>query len=366
MKKKVLFIATMAKSHIYVFHRPYLTYFQESDYEVDVFAYNDFDQEILLNVHNFYNAPFSRKPLSFNNLKVILKLYRVMKNNNYDIVHCHTPIGGIIGRLVSQIYRKKGLKVYYTAHGFHFYKGAPLVNWMIYYPIEKIFSKVTDVLITITKEDYVIAKKKFQAKQTFLVNGVGLDLKSIPNNEKLFNNREEKFVILSVGELNVNKNHKSVIEALSKLGNKKIEYRICGKGDKLNELQILAKKLNVDEQVKFLGYLNNLEKQFIEADLFILPSLREGLSVSLMQAMAYGVPVIGSNIRGNSTLIETNKGGFLFNSNDSSEIAKQINRFVNDKKLCLEFGLYNKKKIENFSLENVLDEMRKIYSINMS
>ena len=149
-------------------------------------------------------------------------------------MHCHSPIGSVVARLAASQFRKDGLKVIYTAHGFHFYKGAPRINWMIFYPIEYVCSFITDVLITINKEDYNFAIKHMHSNQVKYIPGVGINVEKFSEE---VSNREEKrrelgiskndIVLFSVGELNDNKNHKIVIEALANIKEKNIKYLIA-------------------------------------------------------------------------------------------------------------------------------------------
>ena len=370
--KKVLFVATVVKLHIMVFHIPYLEWFKKNGYEVHVAARNDYDNKdecIIPFCDRFHDLPFERSPIRKNNLQVYKDLKNIIDTEQYEIIHCHTPMGGAIGRLAARSARKKGTKVIYTAHGFHFFKGAPLVNWLAYYPAERWLAKYTDVLITINTEDYEIAKK-FKVNRIEYVPGVGIDTDKFKNIEV---NRTEKreslgvseddFMIISVGELNKNKKHQVIIRAIAKLRNEKIKYVLCGQGPLETELRELAKELDVENQVKFLGFRKDVPDLMKVADLFAFPSYREGLSLSLMEAMASGLPVVCSEIRGNTDLIEDGKGGYLVEPSDVEGFAKYIKELIEDSRLKSEFGDFNHKKIENYSIENVMKEVENIYKL---
>lgn len=370
--KKVLFVATVVKLHIMVFHIPYLEWFKKNGYEVHVAARNDYDNKEQCNIpycDEFHDLPFERSPLKKNNLYVYKKLKNIIDINEYEIIHCHTPMGGALGRLASRNARNKGTKIIYTAHGFHFFKGAPLVNWLVYYPAERWLARYTDVLITINKEDYNRAKK-FKAKRLEYVPGVGIDTDKFKNIEdskeekrKSIGINEEDFMVISVGELNKNKNHQVIIRAIATLSNVKIKYVICGQGPLETELRELADELRIENQVKFLGFRKNVPELMHAADLFAFPSYREGLSLSLMEAMASGLPVVCSKIRGNTDLIEDGIGGYLVASADIDGFAKYINKLISDSKLRNDLGSFNIKKIENYSIDNVLSNMDGIYFI---
>src|SRR5699024_9702226 len=111
-------------------------------------------------------------------------LQKLANSESYDIVHTQSPIGGALCRLAFRKNRKRGTKIIYQAHGFHFYKGGPISNWIFFYPIEKVCSYFTDTLITINHEDYELAKKKFHAKEVVYVPGVGIDLCESINKKK--------------------------------------------------------------------------------------------------------------------------------------------------------------------------------------
>ena len=273
----------------------------------------------------------SRSPLSTGNIRAIKQIKSIAKD--YDIVHCHTPLASIATRLACKGFRKNGLEVIYTAHGFHFYKGAPLKNWLIYYPVEKICAHWTDVLITINKEDFELAKKKMKAKRIEYIPGVGIDTKKfaevVVDRDK---KREEIGVpkdaklLLSVGELNENKNHKVIIEALGKINDSNIHYVIAGIGDQKENLENLAKNLNVN--LHLLGYRKDVAELYKCADLYVLPSIREGLNVSVMEALASGLPVICSKIRGNIDMVHDGVNGYLFEPTAVNSVADSIKKVV--------------------------------------
>ncbi len=315
-----------------------------------------------------HHIPFSRNPFNTNNYKAYKELKKLLDSESYDIIHTHTPNASAIVRLAAKNHRNKGLRVFYTAHGFHFYEGAPFKNWLLYYPVEKWLSKYTDVLITINNEDYNLAKTKFGAKKIEHVNGVGLDINKfskcdidIRAKKEELSLPENAFIALSVGELNKNKNHEVVIKALAKLNNHNIYYLICGKGSLKTKLEELIREYKLEDNVKLLGYRNDLDEIYAITDLFIFPSFREGLSVALMEAMASGLPCIVSDIRGNVDLIETQKGGFCVNPNSIDEFADSMNILINNKQLREKYSNYNELKIEKFGKDIICEKMVDIY-----
>lgn len=317
-----------------------------------------------------YNeVDFNRKPISRSNYIAYKEMRQIINNNFFDIIHCHTPIAALIVRIAARRAREKGTKVIYTAHGLHFFKGASLKNWIIFYPIEWCLARYTDVLITINKEDYSIAKKSLKAGEIEYIPGIGIDTDKFSN---IYVNKAEKrkelglsessFVILSVGELNRNKNHETIIKAIATLKNPNINYVICGQGELEVFLIKLIQELNLEKQIMLLGYRRDIAEICKAVDAFAFPSYREGLSVALMEAMALGLPVVCSNIRGNIDLIEDGKGGLLLKPDDVQKFSEAIDLLFRNENLRKKFGIYNLENIKKFDIKNVMKEMKTIYS----
>lgn len=369
--KKVLFVATVVKSHIMVFHIPFLKWFKENGYETYVCARNDYEDKkecVIPYCDNFYDLPFERSPIKLNNFKTYRRLKQIIDSNHFDIIHCHTPMGGALTRLAARSQRRKHTTVIYTAHGFHFYKGAPIVNWLLYYPVERVLARFTDVLITINNEDYNRAQK-FKAKIIKYIPGVGIDVKRYkevqPNKlEKLkeIGVPEDSFVALSVGELNSNKNQEVIIRAIAKLCNPNIYYILCGEGENEEYLKGLAKELGIEQQVLLLGFRNDIAEISKASDIFVFPSFREGLSLSLMEAMSSGLPVVCSKIRGNIDLIQDGKGGYLVDSSNIDGFRECIEKLIIDEDTRKMFGNFNQNYIGKFSIDNVKKQLVKVYN----
>lgn len=364
MEKKVLFVATTAKGHLNVFHIPYIQLFKEKGWQVDSVTNGD---EKVPYVDNDYAVPMERSPFKMGNLKAIWHLCAIMKKRKYTLVICHTPMGGVVARLAARICGVA--PVIYMAHGFHFYKGAPLVNMLLYKNMERFLARWTDGLIVINKEDYEAAQKLKLRKngKVFFLNGIGADIKSIKEvridkNEKRkeLGIKEDAFVLLCVGELNHNKNHISAIKALTECRVKTAILMICGRGELEKELPQATKELNIADRVMFCGYRTDINEILQVADVFLFPSFREGLSVSLMEAMASGLPVICSDIRGNRDLIDEN-GGFLLAPDDVQGMSRSIDKLSCEKALRKRMGDYNAKKAEKYDLAAVLLDMQKVY-----
>lgn len=375
MSKKALQLASVA-SMIDQFNIPNIQILQSLGYSVDVVA--DFTNPGTITAERCENLkkrladmdvrifdipiPRSLNPRAITS--AYQKVRGLLEREEYDLLHCHSPIGGVIARQAAKGLRKSGLKVIYTAHGFHFYDGAPLKNWLVFYPIEKHYSRHTDVLITINKEDYKRAVEKFHAKKTVYVPGVGVDTgKFAPNQsgrEKIRTELtlpDDRILLLSVGELNENKNHISVVRAIAGISN--LTYVVVGKGENKEKLEKTAAECGVD--LRLPGFRSDVSEFYVAADVYILPSIREGLNVSLMEAMASGLPVVCGDIRGNRDLIDES-GGFLFNPININSIRESIIEILRDSD---GMGAHNIHKIKSFNIRSVEEKMRSIYSDNL-
>ena len=377
MGKKVLVLASVA-SMIDQFNMPNIELLQSMGYEVHVACNflkgntcsNEKIEQLKKRLDDigvtYFQIDFTRSVMNLKQDYIAYKqVKKILIENKYAFIHCHSPIGGVVGRLAGHATRTK---VIYTAHGFHFFKGAPLKNWLIYYPIEKFCARYTDVLIMINKEDYAFAQKKMPAKEVCYVPGVGIDLSKIQNivcdrNEvrKSMGVPEDCILLLSIGELNENKNHQVVLKALARLNNKNVHYAIAGRGDKKDYLLTLARELGVENQIHLLGFRADALQLYKASDLFVFPSFREGLSVSMMEAMACECPIICSRIRGNTDLVENGVGGYHFAASDDLGLMASIKKMIENKKEMSKMGYVNKEIVQNFSLENVLKNMKEIY-----
>lgn len=368
---KILYVATVVKTHIMEFHIPYLKMLKEMGWETAVAARNDYDDPtecVIPYCDTYYDIPFERNPLKLRNIKAYKLLKSVIDEGHYDIIHCHTPVGAMLTRIAAKKARKNGSKVIYSAHGFHFYKGAPLKNWLLYYPVEWLCAHWTDTLITINKEDYALARKRMHAKRVEYVPGVGIDVDRFANAvvDRAVKRREigvpeDACLLLSVGELNENKNHQVVIRALAQLDDKSIHYAIAGQGDMRERLQILAEQLGVEGQVHLLGYRTDVAELYKTADAYVLPSIREGLNVSVMEALSSGLPVICSKIRGNVDLVHDGESGFLCPVMDINANKKAIEFLFNNPEKCWEMGTTAVQTVLPFELKNVIAKMKEIY-----
>jgi glycosyltransferase involved in cell wall biosynthesis len=279
--RKILFISNVT-NRISNFSIPSIFAAQELGYQFHMATnlpnFNDDSSKYNVILHHI---DIDRNPLSIKNIKAYRQMLSLIRRENFDVIHCNTPAGGVLGRLCG--WRANTPKIIYTAHGFHFYKGAPLINWLLYYPIERWLANYTDAIITINKEDYRRAKEFYLHKQSkvYYVPGVGIDLSgysNVKNNrEKLLNEinvSKDVIILISVGELNKNKNNEIIIKAIAELNNPRVHYIVCGIGPLKKQLSTLAQACNIESQVHFLGYRNDIKELLKSSDIFVLPSYR--------------------------------------------------------------------------------------------
>ena len=364
---KILYVATVVQNHIIEFHVPPLKMLKEMGWETAVAARNDFDNPADCAIpycDTYYDIPFERNPFKPGNIKAYKKLKRVIDEGNYDIIHCHTPVGGMITRLAAIGARKRGTKVFYTAHGFHFYKGAPLINWILYYWAERLLARMTDVLITIVHEDYERAKK-FKTGKVEYVPGVGVDLdrfKKSSSEESAALRAElgipnDATVLLSVGEVNANKNHKVVIKALPAFSN--TWYVICGRGPLIEQHKKLAHSLGVEDRVIMTGYRRDVELFYSIADIFVFPSIREGLPVALMEAMATGLVCVASKNRGTDDLL--GESPLRFEATSVTDLKDKLSKVIRGVFSTDSEIKRNKERLQTFDIRNTLQAVKSLY-----
>lgn len=369
MLGKVLFCATV-DYHFNAFHLPYLKWFKEQGWEVHVAASGSID---LPYVDKKYDIPIQRSPIKRTNIQALKELKAIIDQHHYQIIHCHTPMGGMLCRLAAGQARKIGTKVIYTAHGFHFCKGAPLFNWLIYYPIEKGLARYTDCLITINEEDYNLAiKHKFKAQKVEHVHGVGVDTnqyKQISEEEKRERRRSygyhsDDFLLFYAAELNKNKNQRLLLHALSLLREEvpNAKLLLAGDGNLLNMCKELAVRLGVEDMVHFLGFRKDIQDLLSICDVAVASSLREGLPVNIMEAMASGLPVVASDNRGHRELIKDQVNGYVIPPSDSQKFAERLIELAQVNEKRKKMGLEGMNRMKAYSLSQVSLELNAVYT----
>ena len=376
MSKKKALLVTTVSGFVPQFEMNNVKILQGMGYEIhyatnyNMPVYSDNNERLQNTDIKKYQVDFVRSPFRIlKNIRAYKQLKKIMKCEKYELVHCHTPMGGVLGRLAAK--SANSPYVIYTAHGFHFYKGAPLMNWLLFYPIERWLAKITDILITINQEDYNLANRfRIRKKNGIkLIPGVGVDTeqKKVQAKKDFKNSlglKENDYVITSVGELSKRKNHQVAIKAMAKVVKKRpdIVYIICGTGRVSKKLEKLIEKFDLKGNVKLLGYRTDVDEILSISNCLLFPSRQEGLPVAVLEAMSSSLPVICSDIRGNRDLIKDGQGGYVIKHQSITEYADSIIRLCYDYEKAKSFGRYNKAEVKKYDIKIIERLMVEIYS----
>lgn len=371
---KILFISNIIGKKVGSFALASIKASQNLDIEYHMAANfnNSTREQMKLDEEEFgiklHHIDFVRNPLHPQNLIALFQVVKLIRKEKIDAIHCNTPIGGVVGRIAAKICGVK--KVIYQAHGFHFYKGAPLKNWLLFYPVERFLAHFTDAIITINHEDFQRAQSfRIRNKgKVYYVPGVGINSGDyIPYDfdrelkRKSMGLTINDISIISAGDLIERKNYKISLEAVAKSNDTKIHYFICGKGPMHKALEEYADQLNIRSQVHFLGFRSDVKELMWASDIFLFSTLQEGLPRALSEAMASGLPCIASKIRGNIDLIEDDVDGYLCTATNSYEFAEAITKLSNDRNLCKQMKDNSLRKIHNFDVLTVKNRLESIY-----
>lgn len=400
--KKVLMLASVA-SMIRQFNMENITLLQDMGYQVHVTCNlktgNTCDDKELKKMCRLlgdagvilhqWDCPRSAYAF-FECCRAYRQLCGLLKREDFAWMHCHSPVGGVLGRLAAYRFC---IPVLYTAHGFHFYRGAPLRNWLLYYPPEKLLARFTKALVMVNREDDAFARKNLKAQNMFRIPGVGIDPVKFATGARRLEDRarfcktygiaQDAVILLSVGELSRRKNHRAVIAAMAGLSEKKICYMICGQGALRDSLLRLAHRYHVADRVRLVGYQSDPGVFYQNADLFVFPSLQEGMPVALMEAMAAGMPCIASAVRGNRELLAgreaakaghkqaqrglvwpiTVPGGILFRPRKQKELQKALEQMLNMRMSWKVFGEQNRRQVRCCQISMVQRRMKRIYQV---
>ena len=303
-----------------------------------------------------------RSPLAVSNIRGYREIKQIIRNRHYDLIWTNEPVMGVATRLAARKARKQGTKVMYMVHGFHFYKGAPLLNWLLFYPIERLMASKADCICTINREDYTRALQMNTARAAY-IHGVGIDTERLKPGNNPTNLRNElrlaqdAYLVLSVGELNENKNQQVIIRAIARLKDPAIHYVLCGKGDQRQSLEALAQELDIADHVHFLGYRKDIADICRQSDVFALPSRREGLPFAAMEAMYCGLPLINSGIRGLTDITKDGISGYICGQDDAACCAESIRKLKDAPADRIRMGERNQKTVEAFTIDRTKREI---------
>ncbi len=355
--KKLLLVANVAKEHINKFHLPTIRYFKSQGWQVDVACGGE---EEVPGCDHRYHGKWQRSPFRIGTILGILQLRNILNQENYDVVYCHTAVGGLVARMAVASLKKKP-KVAYFAHGFHFYKGGPIATWLAVYPMEKFLSRYTDLLITLNNEDYALACEKLASNaKVFLSPGIGVDFARLNLADKGATRRkyraefgvENKTVLVYVAELHTNKNQGMLLAVLKKLSEKRDDFVLVLVGPDYAEghYQREAERLGLEDKVIFTGWRSDIGALLSMADIYVASSIREGLAVNLVEAMYMGLPIVATCGRGHDMIITDGETGFLVPQNDANSMAKRILRLMEDSAMRDKFAHADIRKYDAASI----------------
>jgi glycosyltransferase EpsD len=365
--KRILFIANHAGFS--KFNAPYMAWFKGQGWIVD----NVSPGIEVGKVDNQYDIAITRNPCSLKNILAYKAIKKIILENKYNIVHCHTPVGGVLGRLCTRTARKNGTIVIYTCHGFHFCKGSSFSSWIVYYTVEKYLSYCTDCIVTINHEDYILAKNKFHAQNIYKIDGVGVNLqrfKSISSVDKMILRDKYKFghddfILIYVAQFITRKNHTFLINQLVSLTKNIVNLKVLlvGGGDSsvVEKYKTMIKAYGLQDIVYFMGYRIDVENLYALSDILISVSRREGQGLNLVEGMACGLPVVCSNIRGHVDVINHSINGFLFLLNEPQKMNEYIYQLFSDTSLRDTIARQNIVDVQKFSVANSVADMAEIY-----
>lgn len=351
---------------------PHVINLSENGFEVEIACSNvggrmeEIRQKLNSYVEAIHVVRLVRSPASPINLKGYQDMKKVIDDGSYDIIWTNEPVMGVVTRLAARKARKNGTKVLYMVHGFHFFKGAPKKYWMMFYPIEKFAGHFCDSVVTVNREDYKRAKRMHLPDVKY-IHGIGINTARLAYGERQNDIRGElgltkdAFLVLSVGELNENKNQKTIISAIAQLNDPDIHYVLCGKGDQLENLQKQAEKLNIADRVYFLGYRTDVVAIYNQSDVYVMPSYREGLPIASLEAMYCGLPLVTSNIRGLVDVMKDGVSGYLCNPDDVAGFAEGIKELKIAPDLRKKMAVRNKKKVVPYCIANTKQEVLELF-----
>ena len=341
--RKILFVANVAKEHILKFHIPSIRAFKRHGWIVDVACAGD--EEIPECDHQF-RMPWKRSPFTLGTFKGIRALRKIIAVGQYDVIYCHTPVGGLVGRLASWHNRKKGSKVIYCTHGLHFYKGAPLINWIVIYPIERFLARLTDVIFTVNQDDYDLLSKRFRFRKKLVIKhitgvGVNFDRLQLKDREGIRRSyrdelgiNKETAALIYVAELLPNKNQTMLIDVVKKLSSEGEKVCLILPGPEHSQtIRQYAEKTNLTDLVRILGWRNDIGELLTASDICTASSIREGFGIGLIEAMYCGLPVVATNNRGHREIIQDGVNGFLVDVNDVDAMADRVKQLIHDEAL---------------------------------
>ena len=368
--KKILYCASTA-SHILNFHLPYLQFFREIGWQIDVAVGNKAD---IPYADNMILLPLRKSLLVSNNLRAVYFLRQLLAEKQYDIISAHTTLAGAVVRLAVQLSGRCHAKMAYTSHGY-FFSDEHMLSNLPYLWVEKLLAPVTDVLMVMNKMDYELANRYRLSKNIILIPGMGLDTakfaKIDPSDKKKLkvsaDYYPDDFLILYAAEMSKRKNQGELIRAFAAAAAREstIKLLLAGAGQLENEYRELARESGCGERIFFLGHVADMDSLYRMCDLAVSTSRSEGLPFNVMEAMASGLPVVASRIKGHMDLLGSLNEDCLYNLGDEQALANKILSFKRDESLRDRVRQVNLVSAEKYDLDVVKSVVIEAYSLVM-
>ena len=345
--KRVLLVANVVREHVLKFHVPCIRRMREQGWTVDVAASGD--EEVPYCSHQIHGL-WKRSPFTLDTLRGIRQLRRVIDEGDYDIIYCHTPVGALVARLAAKNARRQGTKVVYFAHGFHFFTGAPLINWLLFYPIERLLARETDLLITLNDEDDARARRVFpKALSVVQVPGAGVDFSRLDVDDRAQTRHakreqwqvsQDALVLMYVAELIRNKNQEMLLEMLLGVRRERPDavLVLVGPDHANGHYQRLARRMGLEDAVRFTGWSSDIGGCLCAADIYVASSKREGLALNIVEDMYCGLPVVATDNRGHVPIIRDGENGFLVHVGESGKMAQRVLEIAREPQLRERFS----------------------------
>lgn len=372
---KLLMVTTIPDT-IKAFLLPLASHFRDRGWQVDAMACGiSKSAECLQAFDRVWEVEWSRNPLDPRNLLVAPRIIQAaVQQEEYDIVHVHTPVASFVTRYALKNLRQQGKpQVIYTAHGFHFHPGGKLLKNAVFLALEKLAGSWTDYLVAINHDDEEAAKhhKIISPEHLCYMPGIGVDLKyySLDTTTKaeVKQVRQELGLtpttplFLSVGELSKRKHPQDVLRAFALLGRPFVSLAFAGNGPLMAQMQQLASQLGVQNQVHFLGLRRDIPSLMRTAVATVLASEQEGLPRCVMESMSMQTPVIGTSIRGTQDLL-TGGCGLLVNLGDIEALAASMAWILDNPQAARVMAQRGYERIADYELSQILQQHEALYA----
>ena len=372
---RILFVTTIPGT-LRAFLLPFAQHFRAKGWQVDAMAQGISNcAKCLHSFDRVWEVEWSRNPLDPQNLIIAPPQIRLaIAQQDYDIVHVHTPVAAFVTRYALNNLRQQGRpKVIYTAHGFHFYRGGKPLKNLSFLALEKLAGRWTDYLVVINREDEEAAKHYgiVPTERVCYTPGIGVDTDyyspgNVPEAEVVRVRQElglstETPLFLSIAEFNPGKRHQDILKALARLGRSEVHLAFAGTGPLMEQMQLLASELGIQNQVHFLGYRQDIPALIRASTATLLASEREGLPRSVMESLCLEIPVIGTQTRGIRDLLEGDCG-LIVMLGDVEGLAHAMARILDRPEEAKMMGKRGRERMKGYEVRQIIKLYDRLYA----